>query len=483
MDVNQKWVQMVGELLSGVDTGDFSNVETIPEKYTYGYLYALFMLADALDNGRTLYEQFYDIAVAHGKYTIRKKVQNGEKIKVAFLTISAAEWPAEEVYRLLEKDKRIECYVLAAPLADRDVESRRETYKQTYQYFCENGYQVKGGYREESDTSVPWEDLGGMPDIVVHITPWFEALPVVYQITSFPLKCIHCYIPYGIYSENSTDGSYALNFVYNKEFFNMMWKIYVDSKQNLEGYQKYGLLHGKNAAYSGYAKMDYFYTSREWKEEEIRKLWKIPEGRNPDDMKKVIIAPHHAILGYGGIAFSTFPKNAYFLLYLAKKYQDKVSFIYKPHPNLRLRAVEAGMFESYEAYDAYMAQWNMLPNARVVQDTAYLDIFDTSDGMIMDSISFLAEYLYANKPLLFLKRNGQAFNELGKEIIRVYDSEWGEDYAAIEEFLQDVIIKGNDRKKDIRGEVWQNELDYMGVNGCSASEYIYRDIGSLLEIK
>lgn len=276
------------------------------------------------------------------------------------------------------------------------------------------------------------------------------------------------------------DRMYCPNLVYNHDFVNMMWKVWTDSEKNMEGYQKYGMRRGRNVFFSGYAKMDYFYQTREWTEKEIRSIWKIPEGKSACEMRKVIIAPHHAIAGYGGILFSTFPKNAFFLLYLANKYQNEISFIYKPHPNLRLRAVEAGVFESYEAYDDYLSEWDSLPNAKVVQESSYLEIFDTSDGMIMDSISFIAEYLYVNKPLLFLKRNGQAFNELGTKLIEAYYSAWGEDYCGIEQFLQAVILNGNDSKKELRKAIWQEELDYVRKNKCMASEFAYRDICSLL---
>ena len=183
----------------------------------------------------------------------------------------------------------------------------------------------------------------------------------------------------------------------------MMTRVYVDSERNLRGYQEYGLLRGKNIVYSGYTKMDYFYEERVWSEAEIRKLWKIPDGMESQDMKKVIIAPHHSISEDSVVKFSTFAKNVYFFLYLAKKYCNEVSFVFKPHPNLRLRAVEAKVFESYEAYDAYLEEWNSLPNAKVVQESDYLGLFDTSDGMILDSVSFLAEYIYVHKPLLFLQ--------------------------------------------------------------------------------
>lgn len=83
--------------------------------------------------------------------------------------------------------------------------------------------------------------------------------------------------------------------------------------------------------------------------------------------------------------------------------------MFKPHPNLRARVVQAHAFESEEAYDTYLEEWNKLPNACVMQEEDYRSAFATSDGMIMDSCSFIAEYMYVDKPLLFLKRDGQAF--------------------------------------------------------------------------
>lgn len=487
MNDSERNVLLTKELLEGIDKGDFDNIETIPEKYTYGHLRALYVMINALDDGRILYEriykQIYTLATTYGKNHIRKKEENGEKIRIAFLAISAAEWPARDLYQMFAKNEKVECYVIVVPLIDRDSESRRDTYRQTYQFFLQNGYQVMGAYDEDNGNIATWNDLGGMPDIMIHLTPWYESLPADFQVTSFSFRCINCHIPYGIYVENSLDGLYALNFAYNKDFFNLMWKMYIDSAKNLEGHREYGLLHGENVVFSGYAKMDRFYNTKERCEEEVQAIWKIPAGKRSDEVKKVIIAPHHSFLGYGGIKYATFAKNAHFLLYLAEKYKDRVTFIFKPHPNLRLRAVEAGVFESYGDYDAYLEKWNTLPNAKVVQEADYLDIFLTSDGMIMDSISFIAEYMYVDKPLLFLRGKGQAFNKLGKEIICTHYSAWGEDYAGIEGFLQDVIINEKDINRSARENVWKNELDYMSANNCSASEFIYQDICSLFSDK
>ena len=55
--------------------------------------------------------------------------------------------------------------------------------------------------------------------------------------------------------------------------------------------------------------------------------------------------------------------------------------------------------------DDYFFKWESLPNARVHEDIDYYDLFATADAMITDCVSFRAEYLFANKPGLILKKS------------------------------------------------------------------------------
>ncbi len=166
----------------------------------------------------------------------------------------------------------------------------------------------------------------------------------------------------------------------------------------------------------------------------------------------------------------------YYLLYIAQKYRNKATFVFKPHPNLRNAVVESGSMKSYDEYEEYLDKWRSLPNANVIEESDYLKLFETSDAMIMDSISFVGEYLYVQKPLLFLTRKEQHFNDLGKVLMEAHYTTDGRDYMNIDMFIQNVVINGDDVKKDIRNEVFYRELDYYGKNGIKASEYIYKDI-------
>ena len=476
MGKEEVYIKRVQELIEGIDRGDFSNFVRVPESYRYGHLSALINLSDCLKNSEKLYDRLYDRVMQYGKYHIHEKIKKQQKIKVAFLAISAAEWAAEKVYQRLLEDEQLECYVVVCPLLDREKESRIKIEEQSYQYFEKNGYDVRRVYDSEQDSCKGWDDIGGIADIVIHLTPYYQALPEQFQIEEFPLYVINCYIPYGMYVANSYHGTYIQYGVYDKTFVNMLWRVYADSELNLIGYRKYGTLHGKNVLYSGYVKMDYFQDTRNFSMEEISQIWKIPEDANSLEMKRLIIAPHHTVEENAIVQYSTFIKNAFFWLYLAQKYRNKVSFIFKPHPNLRDKTIQAHFFKSFEEYDAYLQMWNLLPNARVVEEESYLDIFATSDGMIMDSASFIAEYLYVNKPLLFLTREEQRFNSLGEKIMPCYYTAKGEDYIAIEQFIENVILQGEDTMEEERIQVFQEVLDYVTINGCTATECIYRDI-------
>lgn len=109
MNQQEIYINQVQELLDGVDRGDFTGASDISAQYTYGHLNALFQLIDQLQNGQELFEKLYDRIVAFSKRKIQEKISSGQKVRVAFLAISAAEWAADKVYRILSQDERLVC--------------------------------------------------------------------------------------------------------------------------------------------------------------------------------------------------------------------------------------------------------------------------------------------------------------------------------------------------------------------------------------
>lgn len=463
-------ISLTTELVKAVDNNENW------DKYTFAHLVSIFFVTRGMENGNKLYNYCYDAAIKCGKRHIREKIDGGQKINVVFLPISASEWPAERIYKMMREDDRFDPVVVPVPVIGRSKEERGRMYNQTFSFFENRGYNVKQIYNSKTEDILGWEEIGGVPDMIIHVTPWYLDIAKNYQIVNLPFSVINVYISYGLSVGNSQSGEFEDRCLYNKEFMNLMWRVYTESDRDYEGFRKYQVLSGKNIRNSGYIKMDYFYDCHEYSDAVLRGMWSIPEGRTPEEYKKVIIAPHFSVGDTNVLSFSTFDKNMYFWIYLAKKYKDSVSFVFKPHPNLRNQLVSKGYMKSMDEYEAYLDRIRILPNARVQEEGDYLALFDTSDAMIDDSISFVGEYLYTGKPMLFLERPEQRFNELGDALIRAHYRVRGTDYMGIDNFINNVVVDGKDDMKDIRYKIFKDELDYVSLHDMDASNYIYSDI-------
>ena len=138
------------------------------------------------------------------------------------------------------------------------------------------------------------------------------------------------------------------------------------------------------------------------------------------------------------------------------------------------------VFPSIEAFEEYMQKWNDLPNAQVYTGAYYQNIFATSDGLIHDSGSFIVEYQYFDKPMIYLTREGTKFNELGNEIFKVSYLVDGKDFDAIAAMIQRVIVEGKDDKAAARKKVFDKYLNYPKATGMLASGFIYQSVANEL---
>ena len=195
-------VNLANELTDAVEKNKF-NMLCETGKLKYAHLIAMFLATQAMDDGRKLYLYFYKLAMKCGKDRIISKVNNGNKIKIAFLPISASEWQAEYIYRKLENDNRFEVEIVPVPLIGRSKEDRTAIYLQTCRFFGSDKYNVKEIYDTETEEIKGWDEIGGIPDIIVHLTPWYLNIAPSYQITKLPLNVVNIYISYSLSIGNS----------------------------------------------------------------------------------------------------------------------------------------------------------------------------------------------------------------------------------------------------------------------------------------
>jgi CDP-glycerol glycerophosphotransferase (TagB/SpsB family) len=200
-----------------------------------------------------------------------------------------------------------------------------------------------------------------------------------------------------------------------------------------------------------------------------RNIWKSHE------KIKIIWSPHHSIEKRKNlnsdeeIELSTFVENSQLMIDLAKKYQNKIQFCLKPHPLLKFKLYNLKGWGNKKT-DEYFKLWQNLPNTQLFLSD-YKDIFLTSDALINDSASFIAEYLCINKPSLFLYRNKETinqFNEFGKRALECSYKAYNE--SDIIKFIENIIINKNDNKAELRNNFINK---YLVNKGTSASENIF----------
>ena len=74
--------------------------------------------------------------------------------------------------------------------------------------------------------------------------------------------------------------------------------------------------------------------------------------------------------------------------------------------------------------------------------------------------------------MLFLRRDTQTFNHFAKKIVEASYTVDGNDLSGIEMFIHNVVVNGDDYKKDIREKTFKTSLDYYSDNGMLASNNI-----------
>ena len=381
-----------------------------------------------------------------------EKIRHKDKILLGFCFNYSAAWCGDDLYNYFAHDERFEVKIFFRSKGN--AITRKEEYSPDLERFKAHGLNV---VEVEMDSDIPQQD------VLFQLSPYYQYDPKPFHLINLKVRTLMAYTPYG-YGLDQRVGFFS-----NWSFFRVLWKIFVPSIISLEQYKKMVKVGMPRGVYSGYAKMDIFFK----KDMDFHFDWKMAR----PDAKKIIYSPHHS-MGPGGS--STFPQNYQFMYEFAKAHPE-ISWVLKPHPNLLPASVRAKIFSNAASAEEYYKKWNDLPNAQLYTGAYYQALFATSDGMIQDCVSFIAEYQYVDKPMIYLMSNKIAFNELGEIILAASYTVDGKDLDGIAAMIQRVFIDGDDYKAAQRREVFDKYLNYPKANGMLASEFIYKNIADELK--
>ena len=383
-----------------------------------------------------------------------------ESISVVFFLQNEAVWKYDSLYWLMEKSEKFHPIVVVSPFNVHLIYDKKEclnVMRKAISYAEKQGYRYVSAYDFERKK---WLNIKKQynPDIVFFSKPYKDTLPQ-YHIYRFKDK-LTLYAEYGICCIDI----YRTNF--NLPFNNLLWKFLVETEYQKGFAEQYSLCKGDNAIVVGALAteklMDTSYQPKD--------VWK-PQTH---PKKRIIWAPHHTVDYL--FNFSNFLVYCDLMLKLAKKYEDKVQFAFKPHPVLKFKLINLWGKEKTEAY---YKKWEELENAQLEQGY-YMDLFKTSDALVHDCASFTAEYLYTKKPTLFMVRDPQVlshWNPFGRKCFDVHYH--AENMEQIEDFINQVVLEGNDTMREAR-ESFCNEY-LLPKDGVMPSQKILDYLQSELQ--
>lgn len=393
---------------------------------------------------------------------LKNKFKKEEKITVIFLGYSAGSTVDlfSSLYEKFVKDNKFECKVVITPYVHDTKEGMIERLEKAQEFLQQKNIPFINGYDIEKDQFLNVsQELH--PDIVFFENGYDWNHPY-FKIEAYP-NSLNFLIPYSpMLADN-------LQHHFNQKIFYDAYQIFHHMRSEIPLQAKNAPIKLENIypEYLGSTKLDVFrdkaYIAKE--------VWKTQQGNR----KRIIWAPHHCWATY-----TNFILYKDIMLELAEQYKDKIQVCFKPHPALYESLVEIENW-SREEVESYYNKWKNLENGQVELGD-WVDLFITSDAMLMDSISFMAEYSATGKPSAVICREDENqhremdFNELGEEILGYLYTVKNEE--EIIQFIEGVVIDGNDTKKNERNAYILNQI--TPDNKQLASSNIYRYINDLL---
>ena len=345
-----------------------------------------------------------------------------KKVKVVFLAIHKSVWKVDPVFKKMLADPLFEPEILVCPYTVYGEERMQQDMVLAYDYFSEKGYPVKKAKMDNGEW-VKLKDL--QPDIVFFTNPHKLTREEYYE--NAYLNYLSCYVPY-----HHEVGSYADNIgQYNQLFHNALWKIFSSHQASYDLFKKTSPARAENVELTGYPSMeDLLLKSQEGNYQDV---WK-----NKSSKLKVIWAPHHTI-DDPALPYSNFLEYAKQFQELALRYRQEVAWAFKPHPILKSKLYSHPEWGKKKT-DEFYGFWSENTFSQL-EEGEYLDLFISSDIMIHDSGSFLAEYLYLNKPVMYLlseENKGNYYTAFGIKALAA--CEIGRSFDDVIKFLQGKLL-------------------------------------------
>ena len=374
---------------------------------------------------------------------------------VLFIASSLAMWRYQEVYKLMCKEKCFKTMIIILPYNTFSEHEKARNVVQLKNYFKEQNIKFTDGSAPDFDCD-EWIKTNN-PDIIFYPQQYGGIFGNAFENNRLMDRLV-CQIPYAL------DTIYA-EWIYNTFLTNNAWKLFYQTEYHLNEAKSLAANQAKNVEVVGEPHMD------EYKLATHVNPWK-DCGR---PLKKVIWAPHFSINDNPWLHRPGFLELAEPMLKLAKDYEGRSQFAFKPHPRLKSELYNAEGWGK-EKTDAYYQAWADLVNGQV-ETGSFIDLFYHSDAMIHNCGSFTAEYIISGHPVMFFTHNVEDVrsnqNSLGKDCLDCHYI--GQSIEDIQHFIEETVIKGYDPKEIDRRNLLKK---YFHANDKTTAERVVESIKS-----
>ncbi len=385
-----------------------------------------------------------------------KRAARHRKLRVVFVIGDDCKWKGQLVYEAMLKSERYEPYIAPTvmDLGWIDDEKQPRRLERCRDFFVSKGNRILDTCSIVDGKTVPCALEEFSPDVVIYQQPWGIAdcqAPIA--VSEYALTF---YMPYYIAAIGETWN------MHSAPLFKILYGHFIENEDFLQYF--------KSMETRWHVGAIMFPCGCPFREEISR------GGESVAQENCVIYAPHWSFEnaeGNGKAGWSTFLTTGEPILEFAKSHPE-IKWIFKPHPMLRVKLEESGVW-TLEKINGYYSAWERIGEACYTGD--YIPLFYRSRAMITDCLSFLSEYLILDRPLIRLEPLNAPY--VAPPARKKFDAMYRvNDLKSMQEVFDTVLVKNLDPMKETRHRV----IHEIGMDCNDISSQIIQTLDKVLEI-
>lgn len=241
------------------------------------------------------------------------------------------------------------------------------------------------------------------PDVLFRQSPWDADIEEGYRTRNLRFTRL-CYTPYyGIQIVDKFEPNQPLDYHCDQDLHREAWAIFIENSQLvIDNFKKNCLFKELNLVKSGLPKYEFLADGL------IKKTSNM-------EQKVILWAPHHSF-SENWFGFATFLETHKIIYQIASSNPSRYKVIFRPHPIFKKELIKSGKMSEGELNNI-LNRFESLPNFEWSVDNDPKFDFQKSDLLLTDGISFLASYMLARKPLIWLESpSHQELTSVGEKL-------------------------------------------------------------------